>query len=185
MSDPSLPSGDQGDLFQAAPAPGFVRKAQPAFRAGAGWWLAVVGLALLAALQWVWVERDRLASQPQWRPAVVRACGMLGCTPPAWHEPSAFSITARDVRPHPSVDGALLITATFRNDAAFAQDWPVVELSLSDLDGSVVGLRRFQAEDYLGGTPPQPHIEPGQSARLALEVIEGDRAAVAFAFAFH
>lgn len=185
MSEHSPPGSEQPDLFQAAPAPGFVRKAQPAFRGGAGWWLAVAALAVLAALQWLWVERDALAMQSQWRPAVERSCGWLGCTLPAWHEPSAFSITARDVRPHPSVAGALLITATFRNDADFAQAWPVIELSLSDLNGRVVGLRHFLAEDYLGGTPPQPLIEAGQSARLALEVVEGDRAAIAFAFDFH
>jgi hypothetical protein len=180
-----MSSSEQPDLFQAAPAPGFVRKAQPAFRAGAAWWLAAGGLALLAALQWLWVERDALAMQAQWRPAVERTCAWMGCSLPAWHEPSAFSVTARDVRPHPSVDGALLITATFRNDAAFAQPWPVVELSLSDLNGRIVGLRHFPAEDYLGGMPPQPLLEAGQSARLTLEVVEGDRAAVAFAFDFH
>ncbi|TXK61055.1 DUF3426 domain-containing protein [Alkalisalibacterium limincola] len=147
--------------------------------------MAALGLAVLAAMQWLWVERDALAMQAQWRPGVERACGWLGCTLPAWHEPSAFTITARDVRPHPSVDGALLITATFRNDAAFAQPWPVVALTLSDLDGRVVGLRHFHAEDYLGGMPPEALVEAGQSARLALEVIEGDRAAVAFAFDFH
>lgn len=185
MSDPSPSESPQPDLFQAAPAPGFVRNAPPRLRAGTGWWLAVVALGVVAAMQWLWVERDVLAMQAQWRPAVERACGWFGCTLPPWHEPSAFSVTARDVRPHPSVDGALLITATFRNDAVFAQRWPIIELSLSDLNGRVLGMRHFDAEEYLGGTPPQPLIEAGQSARLALEVVEGERAAVAFAFDFH
>lgn len=182
---PETPQPPQGDLFRPAGAPSFIARSQPRGRPGRGWWPAVAALAVLAGLQWLWVERDRLAADPEWRPRVERACAVLPCTVPVWHQPAAFQVASRDVRPHPSVDGALLITATFRNDAPWAQAWPQVELSLSDLEGRVIGLRRFAAVDYLGGEPTSPLLEPGQSARIALEVVDEDRRAVAFAFAFH
>lgn len=186
-TDDDLPEGEQpqGELFTPPPAPGFVRKVAPSHRVGRGWWLAAVGLVLLAGLQWLWVERERLATNEAWRPTVLRVCGWLGCSVPAWHQPDAFQVTARDVRPHPSVDGALLITASFRNDAAFAQRWPLLQLTLSDLDGRMVGSRRFTAAEYLGDDPADALLQPAQSVRVTLEVVDADRETVAFAFDFH
>lgn len=187
MGEPSTPQHEQGDLFNASSpdtAPTFVRRARPVGTPSRWWWPAVAGLALIAALQWAWVEREAIARDAAWRPGVERVCAWLGCALPPWHEPGAFQVTMRDVRPHPSVDGALLITATFRNGAAFPQAWPMVTLSLSNLEGRPIGSRRFAAEEYLGGAPSQPLIEAGQSARITLEVVDADREAVAFAFEF-
>jgi hypothetical protein len=88
------------------------------------------------------------------------------------------------VRPHPSAKGALLITVSFRNNAQFAQEWPLLELSMSDLNGREIGLRRFRAQEYLGSAPKTPLIAAGQSANATLEVVDPGRDAVAYNFEF-
>ncbi|MBB5015449.1 DUF3426 domain-containing protein [Rehaibacterium terrae] len=185
-------SPDQGDLFGGAPKPSARHHAMPSFAATRPahpgrqrWlWLLVVLLAALLLAQSLYAERDRLAADARWRPWLLEACELLGCTLPPWRELSALRITAREVRPHPSVPGALLITATFRNDALYAQPWPWLELRLQDLDGRDVAMRRFAPAEYLGAAPASPLIAPGQSANVTLEVLDPDRAAIAFAFDF-
>lgn len=146
--------------------------------------LAVAALTLTLAVQVLVADRDALAADPQWRPRIAAVCGVLHCRIPPWREPAAFHLTSRDVRPHPSVPGALLISASFRNDAAFAQPWPRLELSLANLDGESLGLRRFTPAEYLGNAPTTPLIAPGQSASITLELLDPGKRAVAFAFEF-
>lgn len=147
-------------------------------------WLAVPVLALALVLQVLLADRARLAADPAWRPRIVALCNWIGCRVPPWREPQAFHVTAREFRPHPSAPGALMVTATFRNDAAFAQAWPILELSLANLDGEALGRRRFVPREYLGSEPASRWIAPGQSASVALEVLDPGKRAVTFEFEF-
>lgn len=146
--------------------------------------LAVIVLTGLLAMQILVADRAALAADPQWRPRIAAVCRVLHCRIPPWREPTAFHLTSREVRPHPSVPGALLISASFRNDAAFAQPWPRLELSLANLDGESLGMRRFLPIEYLGSAPTTPLIAPGQSASVTLELLDPGKRAVAFAFEF-
>ena len=146
---------------------------------------AIIGLGLLLALQWLLADRARLAADPGWRPVVAAACGVLRCSLPPWHEPSAFVLLERDVRPHPDAAGALRITASFRNDAAWAQAWPDVVLTLSDIDGRPLGTRAFTAAEYLDGAAPSRLLDSGQGAVIHMDVLEPGPGAVSFAFDFN
>ena len=147
-------------------------------------WIAVPLLAALLVLQVLLADRARLSADATWRPRMLALCRLAGCTLPPWREPSAFHVTARDLRPHPSAPGALLVTATFRNDARFPQAWPVLQLSLANLDGEPLGLRRFQPHEYLGAEPSTALVAPGQSASVTLEVLDPGKRAVSFEFGF-
>ena len=153
-------------------------------RAKDGPWLALPILVATLLLQIAVADRAQLAADPVWRPRIVALCDWLRCTVPPWHEPSAFHISTREVRPHPSAPGVLLVTATFRNDGAFAQAWPRLQLSLANLDGDSLGLRRFTPREYLGSDPATKRIESGQSATIALEIVDPGQRAVAFGFEF-
>jgi len=48
--------------------------------------------------------------------------------------------------------GLLILSATLKNRAAWAQDWPVLELTLTDAHDAVVARRVLQPADYL---PPK------------------------------
>ena len=148
-------------------------------------WAVAFALLLLLCLQILVADRDRLAADPDWRPRIETLCATLRCSLPPWREPQAFRVTSREVRPHPTVPGVLLVSASFRNDAAFAQAWPQLELSLTDIDGQSLGLRRFAPSEYLGSAPATQRIAPGQSANLTLEIVDPGKRALAFGIAFH
>ena len=150
-----------------------------------GWWTAALGLAAALLLQVVLADRARLAADAAWRPRLLAVCGVLGCSLPAWHQPDAFRVTNREVRPHPTAPGVLLVTTSFRNDARWPQAWPLMEVALHDLDGQALGLRRFQPAEYLGSPPASALIAPGQSAIATLEILDPGKRAVAFTFDFH
>lgn len=169
------------------PAPSFVRRRDATTQPAGRRWpmpLAIVALALLLAMQWLLADRARLAADPAWRPLVGHACAVLRCSLPPWREPAAFTLLERDVRPHPVADGALRITASFRNDAAWAQPWPDVVLTLSDIDGRPLGMRAFTAAEYLGGEPPADLVPSGQGGVIRMDVLEPGPGTVGFAFDF-
>ena len=168
----------------AEPNPDFLQSSEPMARRWPWQWLAVPLLGALLAVQIAVADRARWAADPAWRPRIEQMCALLRCSVPAWREPSAFHITSREIRPHPSAAGVLLVTASFRNDAAFAQDWPHLQLSLSDLNGQSLGLRRFTPREYLGSAPATVRIAPGQSASITLEILDPGKRAVAFSFDF-
>ena len=174
-----------------APAPASTPEPAPAAFAarrarGTAWtrlrWPLVALLALLLGLQMLLADRARLAADPGWRPLLETLCGTLGCTLPAWHEPGAFVMLDRQVRPAPQA-GALRVDATFRNDARWAQDWPALQLALSDADGRVIGSQVFLPAEYLGAAPAT-QLSPGQSAQVSFLVQEPAPGTVAFSFEF-
>jgi hypothetical protein len=179
---------EQGSLFEPMRAenPTFVvrRSVLPRRRSNAPWWLGSTALAMLLSAQIVLAQRAELARDPAWRPWLVRLCDQLGCSLPAWRDPGSLRLLARDVRPHPSVPDALTISASFRNDAPWPQAWPELQVSLADLDGNALALRRFSAEEYLGNVPRSATLAPGQPVSATLEVQDPGKQAIAFAFEF-
>ena len=173
----------------AKPAPSFaaVRREANTQRAPRHRWLvpaAIAALCATLALQILLADRARLAADAGWRPLLSTLCGAFGCALPPWREPQALVLLSRDVRPHPSRPGVLRATATFRNDARWAQAWPQVVLVLSDVDGRAIASRAFDARDYLGAQPADAALSSGQSAMIRLDVVEPATDAVAFSFEF-
>ena len=169
-----------------AHSPSFTRKTAqtPAHPAALWQWAALVLLSLLLVLQVLVADRARLAADAAWRPLIAGLCGAVGCSMPTWHQPGALTMLSRDVRPIAGTPGGLNVQATFRNDARWAQAWPVLLLSLSDADGRVIGARAFTPREYLGADATQSELAPGQSARIALQLREPDPDVVAFTFDF-
>lgn len=145
---------------------------------------AVAALTLLLALQLLLADRDALAAQARWRPLVSSLCGALGCTLPPWREPTAFQVVERDVRTHPQRRDALRVSARVRNNARWAQPWPVLRLTMSDVHGRAIASRAFQPREYLGGAPTKTGLSSGQTAALTMEILEPGPQAVAFTFDF-
>nr|WP_241093084.1 DUF3426 domain-containing protein [Xanthomonas bonasiae] len=172
-----------------AAAPSFMQPSaprRPVLRAAPWQWIALVGLGLLLALQILVADRQRLGADARWRPWVAGVCQALRCSLPPWREPSAFTMLSREVRPLPGRAGTLQIQATFRNDARWAQAWPLLQLSLADADGRTIGSRVLRPEEYLGRTRPDAAtLAPGQSAQVAFQVREPAAGTAAFSFDFH
>lgn len=200
--EPDAPEAAAGPASDPATAPAVaappartrIGRAMPSFArgpagTGAGrrerWVIAVViALALLLALQLLLADRARLAGDAHWRPLLLALCAPLRCELPPWREPAAFTLVQRDVRQHPTQPGALRVSATFRNDARWSQPWPRLDLTLSDANGRPAGERSFKVEEYLGGAPSQPELASGESATVAMDILEPASGIVGYDFGF-
>ena len=168
--------------------PAFARKSGGAYRSARRWpWLLGSTLLALSLLGQIgYAKRAPLLEDGHVRPWLDRACATLGCTLPPRHAPARLALLSRDIRPHPSVPNALIISATLRNDAAFTQAFPDVEIVLSDLDENRIAMRRFRPQEYLGDARTiAAGLAPGATAALVFEVADPGKNAVAFEFKFH
>lgn len=176
----------QGDLFDMPQAersaPRFARQRHRFGRDGV-WKLAFVSLLGTLVLQIALAERDVLAMDVRFRAGYERLCAWLGCSLPAWRQPERWVLVWREVGPHPSVGDGLMLTAAIRNDAEWAQPLPWIELRMADLDGRVVGLRRFSPSEYQT-QQSAALVAPDQTAALQLEIRDPGNQALAFMLDF-
>ncbi|HEY0199166.1 MAG TPA: zinc-ribbon and DUF3426 domain-containing protein [Rhodanobacter sp.] len=149
------------------------------------WVVAGLMLALLLCLQLAWAKRDMLIRDPMAGGWLRSACRTLGCELPLVASPDQIELLASNVQAHPSVAGALMISASVRNDAPFAQPYPVLAITLSNAQGKHLSMRRLQPREYLDDSAVlQRGLAPGESAVLLLEVQDPGDQAVAFEFGF-
>jgi predicted Zn finger-like uncharacterized protein len=149
------------------------------------WTLGASALLLSLLAQLGYAERAPLLDDARVRPWLDRACAEFHCHLPLRHNPATLQLLSRDIRPHPSVAGALIISATLRNDADFPQAFPAVEITLSDLDENRIAMRRFLPQEYLGDSRNlATGMAAGATAALVFEVADPGKNAVAFEFKF-
>jgi len=134
---------------------------------------------LVYATRALWLDDARL------RPWLDAACERLTCRLPPRRDVAQIALVARDVRPHPSEPGALVISATMLNRAAFVQPYPTLEITLSNLDEQRIAMRRLAPQDYLNDARALARgLPPGATATIDLEVFDPGKQAVAFEFKF-
>lgn len=130
--------------------------------------------------------RAEISQYPALAPIASRFCEGQECVAPEKSAPERIRIVNRDVRPHPEVAGALLISLSFVNEAEFPQAYPTLEVSFSDIHAQLIALRRFQPAEYLGGerrsSSPLP---PGELVALSLSVVDPGEQGVSFRFEFY
>jgi predicted Zn finger-like uncharacterized protein len=170
-----------------AATPAFARKPAAAYRSARTWpWAlgsAALALALLAQIGYA--KRAPLLDDTRLRPWFDKTCEVLGCRLPLRHDPARLTLLSRDIRPHPSVPSGLIISASLRNDAAFTQAFPDVDIVLSDLDENRIAMRRFHPQEYIGDARTiAAGMAPGATTALVFEVADPGKNAVAFEFKF-
>lgn len=187
-AQPSLfaEAADRARAAERSSLPAFAKRRRRARQRRNGAWLAGCALLLLMlAGEIAWAEQARWIDDARVRGWIDPLCTRLACRLPLRHDAATLELLSRDIRPHPSVPGALIISATLRNDAAFAQAFPTVEITLSDLDEKRIAMRRFQPREYLGDARTMTAgLAPGASTALVFEVADPGKDAVAFEFKF-
>lgn len=150
--------------------------------------LTVLALLLLAGLgaQFAWFKPARLlAGYPQARPWLETFCAATGCTLPDRHAPSKIQMLARDVRVHPTYEGALLVSATFMNVAPHGQPFPRMRFSVFNVNGQTIASRTFEPKEYLSSNVDAAgEMLPGKPLQIAVELIAPEEAAVSYEFRF-
>lgn len=103
---------------------------------------------------------------PALKPLLKAACEPLGCDVPRPRQAELLDIESSDLHPG-KAKGRLELVAVLKNKAPFAQELPVVELSLTDTADRPLIIKALQPADYL---PPGRKPTAGFPAKGEINV---------------
>lgn len=137
--------------------------------------IAVIALCLQATLAY----RVELAVLwPEAKPALVALCDLAGCEVGLPAKVGLVGIEASDLHPDTETKGRLTLTATLKNRAPFAQEFPHLELTLTDTADKPVARKVLAPADYLPPrTPIVDGMAPNADIAVSVRVDSGEMAA--------
>jgi predicted Zn finger-like uncharacterized protein len=156
IEQPELPGvnldEDFSPDFEPVPDPATESSPEPVFDLGLTdaaqssnspiWSIASIALGLALIVQLGLLINDPESGLQRWFGA---SAGPITPSDPL----EAIQITSRDMHRHPSLDDAVIVSATLRNRTENRLRWPVLEVRLYDRSQQILGVRRLQPEDYL------------------------------------
>jgi predicted Zn finger-like uncharacterized protein len=189
---PQLALFEPGEPLQiraalAGPVPAsehdFLREAPPP--RGSALWLAGGAVALVALLfQVLLLYRTELSVLfPATREPFAATCRLLGCTLYLPRKPDLMSIETSDLESDRRQENVIVLNAVIRNRAPFAQEYPALELTLTDERDQAVLRRVLAPAQYLQNNPaagPARGIAPGAETTLRLHFHTGGVRAVGY-----
>ena len=150
LFDPGRQSPHSAMSAGGQPLADFLAPEQRSRRAAWLWGVAVLLATLVLAAQFAYRFRAELAaSYPAMREALVALCRPMGCDVPLPRHPELMSIDASELQADTRREGLIILTASIRNRARFAQDYPALELTLTDENDRPVLRRVLAPRDYL------------------------------------
>jgi predicted Zn finger-like uncharacterized protein len=143
----------------------------PASRRARWLWLGAVLLAAIVIVaQFGYRFRAELAAAaPQARDPMRLLCRPFGCEVPLPRRPELMSIDSSELQADAKREGLIVLNAVIRNRARFPQDYPALELTLTDEADRPV-LRRVLA--------PTEYLEQARRDELVRQGIAGGTEAV-------
>ena len=162
-ADPLLDDLDHGQIAarETREAPGYSKWAEGTLSSPIGsfaephhtGWLAVVTaviLALMLLVQSVHYWRMEIAmAWPDARPWLEEACRSANCTVPYPRDASQINLEASELQIDPERGNMLVLNMTLKNRAPFAQEFPAIELTLTDVRDNVVVRRILAPAEWL------------------------------------
>lgn len=187
-----------GELTETEPLPVHfatpVEEVPPASSQGRGWarfvaWgIGALVLVVLLGVQYAYFMRDDLARYPNLRPWLSAMCSVAHCKLPLRRDLNQIKILRGRVLTEPNHPGVLLVRATLVNEAAFAQPYPQLRLTLMDINGNVTGRRWFAPAQYVADTVLRKQMgagmPPKQPVAVRLELVDPGHNSENFEFDF-
>lgn len=97
----------------------------------------------------------------------------------------AVQLVARDLHRHPSLDDAVVVSATLVNRAGHPVPYPVIEVRLFDASQQIIGVRRLEPDEYLSqDDAANGQMAPDVMLPVLLELVAGDGDPQGFEFRF-
>lgn len=163
LDEPSASDGSQKDAFDFfdedddEPLSHVVpEQFKDSYASGSGSFLSNlfwgVGTLLLIAtlgIEYAWFNREKLNQIPQLHTWAEQLCQYIECKDITMRNPKKIELVSRNVYSHPNEKNALMINITMKNQADFAQPYPVMQIKFSDVRGGDVAARRFLPDEYL------------------------------------
>jgi predicted Zn finger-like uncharacterized protein len=164
---PGKTSDDRGK--QGEPLPAFM--AEPPKPRRTLWWSLIVLAMVALALQAAYHFRAEIAARWPETGAVLEAgCRLLGCELRLPRQARLLSIDSYEVRPDPRREGVIVLSAVIRNRAPFRQEYPALQLTLTDESNRQLVSRAILPREYLEAN--------GAAALIARGIDAGGEAAL-------
>jgi len=136
-------------------------------------------------LQYAYYNRNNLVKITELRPWLETMCEQVHCTLPPPKDRKKIILSSKNVFSHPNVEGALMVSASIVNQAAFSQSYPVIELRFENVRGKTIAGRRFNAAEYLGIPEDQiSQMQPDVPVNINLEIKDPGNNMVSYEFSF-
>jgi predicted Zn finger-like uncharacterized protein len=113
--------------------------------------IALPALAVQAALHF---RVDLAVMAPETKPALHLLCAYAGCDLPRPSKVELVAIESSDLHPDPANPKQLQLVATLKNRAGFSQEYPHLELTLTDTTDKALLRRALAPTDYLPKDKP-------------------------------
>lgn len=149
------------------------------------WGLGSLALLVILASQLTWNYRERLAQNPRWRPWVEEFCALAHCELAPLRAVDLIELRDRAMVPNGSASGAYDVHLILVNRASFAQPYPDIELTFTDLDGKRIAVRRFKPEEYLSPETLGQKMPAGVPVHVRFSIVASAPGATGFEFRFH
>jgi predicted Zn finger-like uncharacterized protein len=134
------------------------------------WAFGAALLAVVLALQLVHAFRAQVArNYPITRPWLESACEAIGCVVPWVNDHGLLKLEDSELLEVPGKPGEIALSARIRNLAPAAQEFPHLELTLTDLTGQAAARRVLRPTDYLGRSPAPGEVM-GAGTELAIQL---------------
>jgi len=152
------------------------------------WGLATLLLSAALFFEYAWFNRDQLTQASQLQTITEKLCRHITCKNITVRHPDKIELVSRNVYSHPNEKNALMVNVTMKNQARFAQPFPVMQIKFSDVRGGGVAGRRFLPNEYLPAEiwqqQKQPLLEPDTHITFTMEIKDPGKQALTYEFDF-
>ena len=132
-------------------------------------WILYTFFIILATMQTLFFMRADMAKQwPAFKPALTRACLFLGCKLPLPQKAELIAIDDTELVKDETHEGIVKFNSLIINNAPFAQDFPSIELTLTDQQDLPLIRRKIKPKEYLMGS--KTNLDDGLAADDELHV---------------
>jgi predicted Zn finger-like uncharacterized protein len=161
---PSRPMARPKPVLDMEPPP-----REPLSRA---WAFGAALLFVVLAVELAYGFRAPLAQRyPVLRPWLEAACARAGCSVPWPREDALLKLEDSEMNEVPGRPAEIALGARMRNLATFAQEYPHLELTLTDVSGQAAVRRVLRPADYLGrALNPGEALAPGADLAIQLRL---------------
>jgi len=144
----------------------------PRPRPARAWRFGAALLALVLAGELAFTYRAPIAQRyPALRPWMESVCAAAGCTIAWSRDETLLKLEDSELLEVPGRPNEIALGARIRNLASAAQEYPHLELTLTDLTGQAAVRRVLRPVDYLGRLPsPFEVLAPGSEIAIQLRL---------------
>ena len=152
ISGPLIPHSKPLETRPRRPVAPTIKTESPSpKRPARAWTLGAAFLALVLASEIAFALRGTIAQRyPVLRPSLEAVCGAFGCSIPWPNNDALLKLEDSELLEIPGKPNQIALGARIRNLAPAAQEYPYLELTLTDLTGQAAARRVLRPSEYLG-----------------------------------